>query len=166
MHALPHTRSCFVCGETNPSGLRLRFQTDGRRVTAQFTPTAEHIGFKRTVHGGLTATVLDEAMVWACAVTTRQFAYCAELNVRYREPVRPGEPLTVEAELVENRRDKIFAARAELRTADGLVLAVGRGKYLPVPTGDAAGMWDDFVGDAQRALQQIWPAAGGTPGVT
>src|SRR5436305_752733 len=31
---LPHTRSCFVCGESNPVGLKLRFETDGRIVQA------------------------------------------------------------------------------------------------------------------------------------
>ena len=63
MKPLPHTHSCFVCGESNPLGLKLRFQTDGRLVHARFVPLPEHIGFKQTVHGGLIATVLDEIMV-------------------------------------------------------------------------------------------------------
>ena len=29
MKELPHTHSCFVCGESNPIGLNLRFETDG-----------------------------------------------------------------------------------------------------------------------------------------
>src|SRR6185436_2207270 len=68
MKELPHTRSCFVCGESNSAGLNLRFETDGRIVQAHFVPRLEHVGFKATVHGGLIATVLDEIMVWACAV--------------------------------------------------------------------------------------------------
>ncbi|MEI2727020.1 MAG: PaaI family thioesterase [Verrucomicrobiota bacterium] len=91
MKPLPHTHSCFVCGESNPFGLRLRFETDGRVVQTRFVPRAEHIGFKGVVHGGILATVLDEIMVWACAVPTRKFAYCAELTVRYRHPLAPGE---------------------------------------------------------------------------
>jgi acyl-coenzyme A thioesterase PaaI-like protein len=63
MRMLPHTRSCFVCGESNPAGLNLRFETDGRTVQTRFVPRAEHIGFRQTVHGGLTATLLDEIMV-------------------------------------------------------------------------------------------------------
>ena len=65
---LPRTRSCFVCGVGNPLGLNLAFQSTGTTVTAVFRPRAEHVGFKRVVHGGLIATVLDEAMVWACGV--------------------------------------------------------------------------------------------------
>jgi acyl-coenzyme A thioesterase PaaI-like protein len=72
MRKLPHTHSCFVCGESNPAGLNLRFETDGRVVRARFTPRVEHVGFKQVVHGGIIATVLDEIMVWACAVPTKQ----------------------------------------------------------------------------------------------
>ena len=53
MKTLPHTHSCFVCGESNASGLKLLFKTDGKIVHSRFTPREEHIGFKQVVHGGL-----------------------------------------------------------------------------------------------------------------
>lgn len=144
---LPHTRSCFVCGESNPAGLNLRFETDGRVVRARFTPGAAHVGFKQTVHGGLIATVLDEAMVWACAVRTRLFAYCAELQVRFVRPLRPGDSVRVTAELTANRRDRLFEARGELCDAAGVRLASATGKYLPIKEVDAMDMASDFVDD-------------------
>jgi hypothetical protein len=112
---LPHTRSCFVCGEANPAGLKPRFETDGRLVQTCFVPRPEHVGFRQTVHGGLAAALLDEIMVWACAVQTKRFAFCAELNMRFLSPVRPDEPVVAGGELVSNRRDRLFEARAELR---------------------------------------------------
>ena len=147
---LPHTRSCFVCGESNSIGLNLRFETDGHVVRSRFVPSAEHIGFKKVVHGGLVATVLDEIMVWACAVETRQFAVCAELNVRFLSPARPAEPVLATAELVANRRNRIFEAKAELQDATGRTLATATGKYLPLKEADAAEMAGDFVGDPWR----------------
>ena len=60
MKELPHTHSCFVCGESNPLGLKLRFHTDGRVVTARFKPCPEHIGFKGVIHGGITAIVYTD----------------------------------------------------------------------------------------------------------
>jgi len=60
MRELPHTHSCFVCGESNAVGLKLRFTTDGRVVHTRFRLRAEHIGFRGVVHGGILATVLDE----------------------------------------------------------------------------------------------------------
>src|ERR1035437_8330688 len=122
MKLLPHTRSCFVCGESNPAGLKLRFETDGQVVQTRFVPRAEHVGFRQTVHGGLTATLLDEIMVWACAVLTKRFAFCAALNVRFLNLVRPVEALIASGELVSNRRGKLFEARAALRNRAGMAL--------------------------------------------
>ncbi len=147
MRVLPHTRSCFVCGESNSIGLNLRFETDERLVTVRFVPRPEHAGFKQTVHGGLLATVLDEMMVWVCGVQSGRFAYCAELSVRFLHPARPGAEITGTAELTNNRRNKLFEARAELTNSQGIVLARGSGKYLPIKEADAAAMLDDFVGN-------------------
>jgi uncharacterized protein (TIGR00369 family) len=130
--------------------LNLRFETDGRVVRARFTPRVEHVGFKQVVHGGIIATVLDEIMVWACAVPTKQFAYCVELNVRFVKPARPGGEAIVSGELVENRRNKIFEARAELRDGAGKLLASATGKYLPMKNVEAIEMAGDFVGDSSR----------------
>jgi uncharacterized protein (TIGR00369 family) len=147
MKQLPHTRSCFVCGESNRIGLNLRFHTDGTVVHTRFTPGPEHIGFKEVVHGGLISTLLDEAMVWACAVKTRSFAYCAELNVRFLRPARPNEQVAATAELAVNRRGKIFDAKAELRNQRGDLIATATGKYMPVKHSDALQMATDFVDD-------------------
>ncbi len=157
MKPLPHTRTCFVCGESNPSGFRLRSETDGKIVRARFAFRPEHVGFKQTVHGGLTATLLDEVMTWACAVQAKRFAYCAELNVRYLLPVRPNTPLVATAELVTNRRDRLFAAKAELRHETGTLLATAAGKYLPLKTAEAAGMATDFIGDLGWLVRQEMP---------
>lgn len=154
MRELPHTHSCFVCGESNPLGLKLRFETDGRIVQARFRPRTEHIGFVNVVHGGLIATVLDEIMVWACAVPTRQFAFCAELNVRYLNPLPPGEEVIVTGELTANRKNRIFEAKAAARNGAGQPLAEATGKYLPLKTTDASQMVADFVGDASWVLKQ------------
>ena len=154
MKELPHTHSCFVCGESNPLGLKLRFETDGRIVQTRFRPRPEHIGFKNVVHGGLLAAVLDEIMVWACAVQTRQFAYCAELNVRFLNPLPPGEEVIVTGELTANRKDRIFEAKAAARNAAGTTLAEARGKFLPIRTADLTQMAADFVGDPGWVLSQ------------
>lgn len=149
---LPHTHSCFVCGESNPIGFKLRFETDGRIVQTRFVPRPEHVGFRQTVHGGIIATLLDEIMVWACAVQTKRFAFCAELNVRFQNPLRPGETVLATAELVENRCGKIFEAKGELRTEAGVVLATATGKYLPIKNDLAAQMAEDFVGDGRSVV--------------
>ncbi len=96
--------------------------------------------------------MLDEIMTWACAVGAKRFAYCAELNVRYLQPVRPGQPLVATAELVTNRRGRLFEARAELKDQAGIMLASATGKYLPLKDTDAASMSNDFLGDLSWVL--------------
>ena len=152
MQELPHTHSCFVCGESNAIGFRLRLETDGRIVQTRFRPRPEHIGFKNVVHGGLIATVLDEVMVWGCAVATRRFAYCAELTVRFLSPVRPDAELVATGELAANRKGRILEAKGVLRDSSGKILAEATGKYLPIKTDDVGAMATDFVGDAKWLL--------------
>jgi len=147
MKELPHTHSCFVCGESNPHGLKMRFHTDGHTVSAKFRPCPEHVGFKGVVHGGLTATVLDEIMVWACVVATRKFAFCAELTVRYLHPLAPGEEVVVTSELMADRKGRILEAKAAMHNAAGKVIVEATGKYIPLKDVDASEMARDFVGD-------------------
>jgi acyl-coenzyme A thioesterase PaaI-like protein len=80
-------------------------------------------------------------------VQTKRFAFCAELNVRFLNPVRPGDALVASGELVSNRRGKLFEAKAELRNQARLALATATGKYLPIKDAEVAGMFTDFVED-------------------
>jgi acyl-coenzyme A thioesterase PaaI-like protein len=154
MEKLPHTRSCFVCGDSNPMGLKLGFETDGTRVHSRFTPRPEHVGFKGVIHGGLLSTWLDEMMVWACAVQTHRFAYCTELTVRFVKTARPHEPLRGTAELTLNRKNKLFEVKSELRNEREEIVAEGTGKYFAVRASDLRGMVDDFVGDFSPFLEE------------
>jgi uncharacterized protein (TIGR00369 family) len=147
MRELPHTKSCFVCGEANIHGLRQRFETDSRVVRARFTPRAEHAGFQDVVHGGILATLLDEIMVWACAVNSQRFGFCAEMTVRYQRPAAPGEELLAKGELVANRRGRVFEAKGELRNAAGEIIASATAKYMPIRDADLAALRRDVVGD-------------------
>src|SRR5439155_10340394 len=95
----------------------------------------------------LIATVLDEVMVWACAVKTKRFAYCAELNLRFLRPLKPEQTVIAWAELVANRKQRIFEAKGELKTESGVLCASAMGKYLPIKESETAGLAEDFVGD-------------------
>ena len=152
MKQLPHTHSCFVCGESNKFGLKLRFEVEGNVVQTRFTPRPEHIGFKQVVHGGIAATLLDEIMVWACAVQTKQFAYCAELTVRFLSPLRPGQEVFASGELTANRRNKILEAKGEIKDRNGKILVTSTGKYLPIKAVELADMATDFVGDPGQIM--------------
>jgi len=127
--------------------MNLTLHTDGQIVQTDFVLSPGHVGFKDTLHGGILSTVLDEVMSWACAVSTKRFAYCAELTIRFARPGRPGDPMLAKAELVANRRGKIFDAKGEIRTRDGALIATGSGKYMPLKESDLAQMATELMVD-------------------
>lgn len=156
---VPHSKSCIVCGSRNPIGLNLRFHTDGRILTTEFTLKPEHCGFVSVVHGGVLATVLDEIMVWSCAVQAKQFSYCAEMNVRYLSPARPNENIIGTAEMTENKRGRLFLAKGELKHEDGTPIASSTGKYMPVKGGDLSKWMEDFEGTPEQLREFLPPPA-------
>lgn len=151
---LPSTKSCFVCGQLNPAGLKLRFETDGSKVYARFTPKPEHAGYRGTAHGGILATVLDEVMAWACIAATRRLAVCAEFTVRFALPALTGSPLMAIGSMTNNRRNRLFETEAELRDEQDRAVAVATGKYIPVKDAESATMLEDMEGGAE-ALRRL-----------
>ncbi len=130
---LPHTPGCLVCGRENPHGLHLSLHVnpDTGIVEVKFTPQSHHIGFQGIVHGGLLATVIDEAMVWAASWTGKRFCLCGEMSVRFRNPAKIGTPMICRASVVTNR-SRLIATTAEILDADGLLIAEATGKYVPL----------------------------------
>jgi acyl-coenzyme A thioesterase PaaI-like protein len=129
---LPHTAGCLVCGRENPHGLHLHLHVDAAgTVTTRFTPAEHHIGFQGVTHGGVLATVLDEAMVWAATWAGRRFCLCGEMTVRFRQPALVGVPLVVEAR-VEVNRSRIVQTVGFVRDGVGGIIAEATGKYVPL----------------------------------
>ena len=103
-------------------------------------------GWRGTCHGGVTATLLDEAMSTVIAVhrsSQRQKApgqeqeVTAELTVRYLKPVLTGSVVVVRA-WIESQVGRKFFAEADVRDHDGVILSTGRAVFVLVkrePTG-------------------------------
>lgn len=123
--AVRDANRCFVCGPDNPIGLRLRFEREGEGVRAEFTPSELHVGYEGLVHGGILAALIDDALanVW---FTKGEEAVTAKIEVRFRQEVRPGEPLIVVAQPTGSRGG-LMTGRAQVRRPDGDVVADGTG---------------------------------------
>jgi acyl-coenzyme A thioesterase PaaI-like protein len=145
---LPHTHGCLVCGRQNPFGLKLSLfvDTDSGIVSVDFSPRAEDIGFDGIVHGGMLATVIDEAMVWAATWSGRRFCVCGEISVRFKRPARVGEPLRLEAR-VEFARPKLISTMATVRSPDRTVVCAGEGKFVPMSREESDKVISTFIED-------------------
>lgn len=138
---------CFGCGDANPHGLRLRFRPLPRGgIWGRFTPDESHQGYLSMTHGGIIATVLDEAMSWAITfdgdlgVTTR-------LSLTFRQPARIGDPLLVVARVTARRGRLIDATATVHRIADDACIAEAEGRFVRVSR-QQADAWRDAYATA------------------
>ena len=121
---------CFGCGKDNPSGMRLKFTLDdtGKNFVCHFRLGKRYTGPPGYCHGGVIATILDEAM----AKVNRLFdvpAPTSRMTVEYLRPVPLNRSLEVWSRNV-SRRGRRLTHVAEIRDEQGTVLARSRGVFV------------------------------------
>lgn len=122
---------CFACGEKNPCGMRVDVGITADGVELRYTAKREHTGYEETLHGGVLATLLDEAMAWAVFLHLGTWGVTARLATTLRRPVAVGEGLVVTSRIARDR-GRAVELRAEARR-DGEVVAEGTGSYVKMP---------------------------------
>jgi uncharacterized protein (TIGR00369 family) len=122
---------CFGCGQANATGLRLEFllAPDGGVVT-QPTVGDAFEGHPGYLHGGVIATLLDEAMSKSARARGLN-TMTRKLEVEYLRPVPSGAPLRVEGRLVQSEGRRHWM-ESEVKDAEGTVLAQGKGLFMEV----------------------------------
>ncbi len=119
---------CFACGEKNERGLHMQFRREGARAVCDYTPCEYQQGYPGRMHGGLVATLLDEAMGWA-VYGAQQWGATARLSVRFRRPVDLTQKLRIEAWITQNR-SRLLELKGEVRDDSGALLAEGEGTFM------------------------------------
>ena len=112
--------------------MKLAFDQDAerRRIVGRFRLGAEYQGGPGFIHGGIIATVLDEAMGKVCRFSDVR-AMTAELTIEYVRPVPVDEEIQVEAYQNQRNGRQLFH-QGEIRNAAGELLARGRGRFVVV----------------------------------
>ncbi len=105
----------------------MHFSMEGDRALATFTVPEYMQGFPGHAHGGVVATMLDEAMGWA-VYGQGIWAMTAKFTVRFRDSIPLGEELSV-AGWVTRDRGRFIELKAELRTSAGDLLAEADGVF-------------------------------------
>jgi uncharacterized protein (TIGR00369 family) len=132
------TNKCFGCGGANDAGMKLTFEQDNaaRRIVGRFVLGETYQGGAGMAHGGIIATLLDEAMGKVCRFRDVR-AVTAELTVEYLKPVKVDQEIVVEGFETEQKGRNLFLA-GEIRNGAGDVLARGRGRFVVVGQKEAA----------------------------
>jgi len=126
--ALQDDRRCFACGPENDQGLQLRFEYGDGTARSRFIAKQRFAGWTTIIHGGVMATLLDEAMAHA-AIAAGIRAVTARLEVRFRKAAPVDAPLLVEGRL-EGRRGRLLTLVASVCGEDGTIYAEGQGRFV------------------------------------
>jgi uncharacterized protein (TIGR00369 family) len=128
----PRKNHCFGCGHDNPQGMRLKFSLDetSRQAICHFKLSRKYTGPPGHSHGGIIATILDEAM-GKVNKFRNVLALTRSMEIKYLKPVPLGQALTVSAQeqSVEGRR---HINTGEIRNASNEVLARGTATFIAI----------------------------------
>lgn len=127
----PNARDCFICGMKNEKGLKARFyQTKDKEVVVYFTPTDEYQGYPGRLHGGIAASILDEAIGRASfTLSPNIWGVTTDIRVKYRKPL----PLNVELKAVcriTKDSSMMYEGTGAIYTPDGKVAVSAEGRYM------------------------------------
>ncbi len=138
---LPRNR-CFVCGPDNAAGMHLKFTYDKtrNRFVCCFRLDERYTGPPGHCHGGIIATILDEAMGKVNKLRN-VIALTSQMTVDYLKPVPLNKPLRVESREVSSSGRK-HVNMGEILNQKGEVLARGQALFISI---DAERMFAKFV---------------------
>lgn len=123
---------CFVCGARNQDGLRLTLRTNPERgeSEAEVVFPGRFQGWHGIVHGGLLATVLDEALIYAAGAKGLK-CVTGEITIRFIKPARTDVRHTVKGRFIEDK-GRIVLAESEVLDAEGIQVARASGKLFKI----------------------------------
>jgi uncharacterized protein (TIGR00369 family) len=128
----PRKNHCFGCGKDNPDGLLLDFYLDqaARTAVCHFNLSRRYTGPPGHAHGGIIATILDEAM-GKVNKFRNVLALTSSMEIKYFKPVPLGQPLIVKGyeQSVEGRRHTNIA---EIRNDKDELLARSTGTFIAI----------------------------------
>ena len=122
---------CFACGEKNPAGLHLKFEKVENKLTATKNLAREFEGYEGAAHGGIVATMLDEAMCHFIKDFYNEQAMTGRLELRYKHPTPIEQDLTITA-WQESQRRNIITMKSTVATLDGTITAEASAKFAVV----------------------------------
>jgi len=126
---------CFGCGPTNPEGLHLKFTIDAgdpANITAHAIAYLErvHEGPPGYIHGGIIATLMDEAMS-KLNRPLNLLAMTRHMEVDYLRPCPLRTDLRLASRHISRDGRKLFH-EATLSSPEGIVLARAKGFFLVI----------------------------------
>lgn len=126
---LEKNERCFVCGDENLHGLKVKVVHDGKKsVFADFLVDERYGGWSNYLHGGILSLIFDELLGWL-SVYLGYDAVTARLEVRYRDPVPLGSRIHFTGTLKKQTK-RLLDIKTTARLEDGSLAAEGMGRMM------------------------------------
>ncbi|EQB63385.1 MAG: Thioesterase superfamily protein [candidate division Zixibacteria bacterium RBG-1] len=128
MKEIDKYKYCFVCGDKNPNGLKVKFFAEGDVAKAEYVAGPDFQGYKDMFHGGILASLLDEVMIKA-VIAKGLVVVTAGMEVAFKKPVRIGQKILLTGKMTEQKK-RIILTEGEARLVNGDIVATASGKYF------------------------------------
>jgi len=124
---------CFGCSPSNHNGLKLEFTEKDDSVEALWVPSAQFQGYPGVLHGGITATLMDETAAWCVYVKAGTAGVTSSMYVKYNQPVYISKgAVRIVASLV-SRNERYAEINCRLIDSGNNVCAEADLKYFIYP---------------------------------
>ena len=141
----PTSRTCFLCGRDNDSGLKMKWYNnyDLNQVEANITIPEHFNGYPGIAHGGIVAAILDETSGRSIMLDGDfdNLFITLRLNVTYRKPTPTDVSLKVIG-WVEKKGQRKMEVAAKMLLPDDTICAECQAVVIK-PAGEISKCWED-----------------------
>jgi acyl-coenzyme A thioesterase PaaI-like protein len=111
----------------------MSFYEEGEFVISEWEPSGHFSGYKSVLHGGIQATLLDEAASWAVLIKLKTAGVTAGIDLRFRKPVFVDRGAILIRAKIEKTEKSIAFVRTELLDHEGQICCDGIVRYFIYP---------------------------------
>jgi len=134
-----NTKDCFVCGIHNDAGIKAEFfvcenQDKEKVLITRVQPRDIHQSYPDRMHGGVIASLLDEAIGRAAQIIDPNvWAVTIDLNVKYRKAVPLSKTIYIETKIT-NLGTRAFEGEGKVFVqGENSVFTTATARYFRVP---------------------------------
>ena len=122
--------SCFVCGPSNDSGLKVRFRlnNDGE-CHAEWTSSEQYMGYNGVTHGGILFCLLDDVMA-NLLFLRGEVCVTAKADVRFHSPLGINEKVLLRGRLIKRRGKLAVIEGSARRDSDDELIASSTASFV------------------------------------
>ncbi|MDZ4725681.1 MAG: PaaI family thioesterase [Leptospira sp.] len=122
--------TCFACGQNHSTGLHMKFYTDETSVFSELNLPHTFAGWSRLIHGGVTATILDETLAWTVIYLRQSFILTKSLTIDYLRPLFVEEDIFSIGNILSQVSDKELLVEATILNSKKEICAKASGKIV------------------------------------